>query len=191
MAPDFWTRFQPDITSLKMLSLNPRPATPGDGPVLSIGYREAGSLAAEHLMARGCAQLAVLGRAPLRVSGFQGSARLTAAPAHCFLPSETTALASWIREAAKPLGIFALTDILALKVIRLVQRLGLRVPEDVRVVGHDDSEFAAHIDPPLTTIRQSYREQGRESIRMIVRMMYGETVPSKVIQPALIARESA
>ncbi len=191
MAPGFWSRFEPAIDSLKMLSLNARSASPGHVPVLSIGYQEAGSLAADHLVARGCARLAVIGRAPQRILGFQGSARLKATPVHCFQPSETTALASWIREAAKPVGIFALTDILALKVIRHVQRLGLRVPEDVRIVGHDDSEFAVHLDPALTTIRQPYREQGREAVRMIIRMMYGETVDSKIIQPALIVRESA
>jgi DNA-binding LacI/PurR family transcriptional regulator len=69
--------------------------------------------------------------------------------------------------------------------------MGMAVPEDVRLIGGDDLDFASHTSPPLTTIRQEFREEGREAVRMIVRHMYGETVDSKVIPPSLVVRESA
>jgi DNA-binding LacI/PurR family transcriptional regulator len=188
---DFWSRAPQDVKTLNMVFLNARQPLPAEFPSLSVGYQEAGTLVAEYLTGKGCASLAVVGSEPRRVAGFREEAARKAVPCRCLTPAETGDLAAWIQGQPKPVGLFAVTDILALKLIRQVREAGLRIPEDVRIVGHDNREFAAHLDPALTTVQQHYREQGREGIRMIIRMMYGETVPSSVIRPSLVKRDSA
>ncbi|HYY54684.1 MAG TPA: LacI family DNA-binding transcriptional regulator [Candidatus Dormibacteraeota bacterium] len=65
-------------------------------------------------------------------------------------------------------AVFAQSDLLALGAIACLRRRGLRVPEDVSVVGYDDIPVAAFVDPPLTTVRQPMREVGALAVRLIV-----------------------
>ena len=65
-------------------------------------------------------------------------------------------------------GIVCASDPLALGAIRAVRRAGLRVPEDVSVVGYDDSAFMSCTDPPLTTVRQPIESMGRAAIELLV-----------------------
>jgi DNA-binding LacI/PurR family transcriptional regulator len=64
-------------------------------------------------------------------------------------------------------GIVCASDLLALGTIRAVRRLGLRVPEDVSVVGYDDSALMMCTDPPLTTIRQPIEAMGRAAVKLL------------------------
>jgi LacI family transcriptional regulator len=187
----FWDRIQPDAGDLKMVTLNPCPHLPDCYPVLSVGYEEAGDMAASHLLARNCSSLGVVGQCPRRLSGFEKSALKGGVPVQRFAPSDMPSVVDWVRSRKEPAGLFCLTDILALKTIHSLNGAGLRVPEDVLVMGHDNRDFAAHIDPALTTIHHQYREQGREGIRTIIRMMQNEAVSSRVISPVLVARKSA
>ncbi len=61
----------------------------------------------------------------------------------------------------RPTAVLCFSDGLAMGVVRTAQSLGLRVPEDVSVVGFDDSPLAARVDPPLTTVRQDVSAKGR------------------------------
>jgi DNA-binding LacI/PurR family transcriptional regulator len=192
LEPGFWTGLNPDmVSSIRMVSLNPRETLPAGFCSVSLGYREAGEMAAKRLVERGCASLAVIGRAPLRTNGFMAAAQTALKSAVSFTPSDLDNLIAWIRDAPRPVGIFALNDILAMKVIHRLSGEHIRIPDEVRVIGHDNQDFAPHVNPPLTTIRQEYREEGRESLRMLVRLIYGETVQSKTISPTLVSRESA
>jgi DNA-binding LacI/PurR family transcriptional regulator len=191
LSSDFWERTHPDAKSLKMVALNARQPIPDCYPALLVGLKEAGFMAAERLVNGGCTSLAAIGRDPLRIGGFQSAIQSKGIPFRAFLPADSESLAAWIHDQPKPVGLFAMTDILALKTISLLNQRGLNVPDDVRIIGHDDREFAAHIRPSLTTIRQQYREQGREGIRMVIRMMYDGAVQSKVIPPTLVVRKSA
>jgi DNA-binding LacI/PurR family transcriptional regulator len=58
-------------------------------------------------------------------------------------------------------ALFAFTDISAMGAIRALRDSGLRVPDDVSVVGFDDIQNAAYQNPGLTTVRQPLREMGR------------------------------
>ncbi|WP_127584260.1 LacI family DNA-binding transcriptional regulator [Paenibacillus koleovorans] len=71
----------------------------------------------------------------------------------------------------RPTAIFAGMDQEAIRIMRLLQTIGLRVPEDVSVVGFDDLYFAANTSPPLTTIQHPVYEVGKEACRTLIRMI--------------------
>jgi DNA-binding LacI/PurR family transcriptional regulator len=69
----------------------------------------------------------------------------------------------------------------------------LRVPDDVALAGFDDLEFAAHLDPPLTTVRQGVRQQGAEAARALLQLL-GDPgrSPRRVLLPTeLVIRQSS
>ncbi|MFD0855519.1 substrate-binding domain-containing protein, partial [Actinomadura adrarensis] len=67
-----------------------------------------------------------------------------------------------------------------------------RIPEDVAVIGFEDSASAPLADPPLTTVHQSVEEMGRQMARLLIARIQGEQPPAPVIlQPHLVVRESA
>ena len=67
----------------------------------------------------------------------------------------------------RPTAVFVLTDAMAVGAIRAIRESGLRVPDDVAVVGHDDLEFAAYVDPPLTTVRVPIEEMAARAVQML------------------------
>lgn len=84
------------------------------------------------------------------------------------------------------------SDLMALGAIRMVRERGLRVPEDVSVVGFDDSTLVQFIDPPLTTIRQPVLAMGAAAVSHLVDAIEGQPVPPQeyVFQPELVLRGS-
>jgi LacI family transcriptional regulator len=69
---------------------------------------------------------------------------------------------------ARPTAIFAHSDITAYAVMNAAADCGLRVPEDVSIIGFDDIESAAQIHPPLTTIRQPFVEMGKQAAQLLL-----------------------
>lgn len=67
----------------------------------------------------------------------------------------------------RPTAVLACTDVLALGVLQAAAELGVRVPEDLSVVGFDDIEESHRASPPLTTVHQSLYEQGRDCARLL------------------------
>lgn len=90
-------------------------------------------------------------------------------------------------------AVFVYDDLMAIGAMRAYQEMGLRVPEDVAVVGYDDIPLATHITPPLTTVRQDKQAMGIEAMRMLIKLMQGEDLPESevVMQPELIVRCSS
>jgi DNA-binding LacI/PurR family transcriptional regulator len=84
------------------------------------------------------------------------------------------------------------SDPLALGAIRAVRRQGLRVPDDVSVVGFDDSRLMAVVDPPLTTVRQPVRQIALCAVEALVRQLDGATPDAHelLIDPELVVRAS-
>ena len=82
---------------------------------------------------------------------------------------------------------------MAMGAIWALNAAGLRVPEDVAVVGFDDIPAAADFTPPLTTVRQSGRDMGRVATQMLLKLIAGEPViERKVVLPAeLVIRKSS
>lgn len=84
------------------------------------------------------------------------------------------------------------SDIMALGVIRAVRQAGLRVPEDVSVIGSDDSQLLGFTDPPLTTVRQDVPAMSEAAVTAILEEIQGEPVVRReyLFAPELILRDS-
>lgn len=175
----------------KVVLLNCALKIPGV-PVVAMDERLGGRLAAERLLAGNCKSFAVAGEYKERKSGFEE--KLTAARYSTAKFSEDQSglrkLVKFCKSSPKPAGIFAVNDKLALIIIRSLRGAGLNVGRDALVVGYDDLELAADADPPLTTIHQPFREEGRQAARKLINLIYGETEQSVLISPRLVARES-
>jgi DNA-binding LacI/PurR family transcriptional regulator len=89
-------------------------------------------------------------------------------------------------------AICCANDMMAIGAIRAVRQQGLRVPEDVSVVGFDDSPLMGYIDPPLTTVRQPVREMALVAVRGILDEIAGVGSPHTelVFRPELVVRRS-
>ena len=88
-------------------------------------------------------------------------------------------------------AVFAMSDTVAMGVIRALSDIGRRVPEDVSVVGYDGIEMGKYFLPRLTTVEQPINDIARESVAMLMGMLEKGEEPRHVVVPAsLIERES-
>ncbi len=89
-------------------------------------------------------------------------------------------------------AIFCANDSTALGALEVIRSRGLRIPEDVALAGFDDLEFASHMDPPLTTIRQGVRDQGAEAVNCLFQLIGDrDGAPRRVLLPTeLVIRQS-
>jgi LacI family transcriptional regulator len=94
--------------------------------------------------------------------------------------------------AERPTAIFAGSDEMALGVIEAARERGLRVPQDLSVVGFDDTQLARMASPPLTTVRQPLWEMGGVALRTALRLAAGEALDSHHVELAtrLVVRGS-
>ncbi|WP_426625758.1 LacI family DNA-binding transcriptional regulator [Leifsonia sp. McL0607] len=91
-----------------------------------------------------------------------------------------------------PTAIFSSNDQMALGVLHASRLLGLRVPEDLALVGFDDIPEAAFFSPPLTTVRQDFPELGRRCVARLVALIEGrELAFAAPVAPVLVIRDSA
>ena len=75
--------------------------------------------------------------------------------------------AAW-REGLRPTAVLAMSDAMAIGVMRALRDRHLSIPGDVSVVGFDDIDLAQHVDPPLTTVNQPIRRKGEEAVRLLL-----------------------
>ena len=89
-------------------------------------------------------------------------------------------------------AIFCANDAMAAGALETIRARGLRVPDDVALAGFDDLDFAAELDPPLTTVRQGVREQGAEAAHALLQLIRDpDGGPRRVILPTeLVIRQS-
>lgn len=83
-------------------------------------------------------------------------------------------------------------DQMALGAIRALRDAGLRVPEDVSVVGFDDIPEAAYFDPPLTTVRQDFEALGQQCVEYLTTLIKAPQTPrhQRMLYPTFVARSS-
>ena len=84
-----------------------------------------------------------------------------------------------------PSAVFAGNDYQALGAIRAIQEHGLRVPEDISIVGFDELNFNPFLAIPLTTIRQPQYEIGRNAVEILLRILNGSagSAPEHIVLP--------
>jgi DNA-binding LacI/PurR family transcriptional regulator len=89
-------------------------------------------------------------------------------------------------------GLFVASDLMALGAMEVLKEAGRRIPEDVAVVGFDDSTAAIRADPPLTTIHLPFEQSAAEAVRILNELIAGQAQPQHVIMPTrLVRRDSA
>lgn len=93
---------------------------------------------------------------------------------------------------ARPTAVFVGNDTVALGALSAIHQRGLRVPQDIAVVGYDDIPIARFTIPPLTTVRTPALEQGRRAGEMLISLIRGEAPEAKQVrlESELIVRES-
>lgn len=90
-------------------------------------------------------------------------------------------------------AVFAASDAMALGALRALRERGRSVPDDVALVGFEDSSIALHSDPPLTTVHQPTEAMGRQMVRLLIARINGETIkqPVVILDTHLVIRASA
>ena len=174
--------------------------------VVDADNRAGGAAAVGHLLSIGRRRLAVLtgpqdmssgrdrldgARDALPLRGWTGRASSW--------PSVTTARTAVYARCVRcsttgliPDAVFAASDLMAVGALRVLREAGLRVPDDVALVGFDDSPVCRHTHPTLTSVHQPVEEMGRVMADLLLARIAGETVPPQTVLPTrLVVRASA
>jgi DNA-binding LacI/PurR family transcriptional regulator len=90
-------------------------------------------------------------------------------------------------------AVFTASDPMAIGAMRVLKEHGRRIPDDVAVVGFDDSPPARHTEPPLTSVHQPLEAMGREMARLLHLRIKGEAPerPTVILETHLVVRESS
>ena len=175
-------------------------------PSVSSDDEQGGTLAARHLIAKGCKHI-------IHISGELKYHRSSNERTYAFIREcEKSGTAYKLYEAPLALqkendyseivdtvfrenedfdGIFASNDIIASVCISAALSRGRRIPNDIKIVGYDDTNISSMIFPPLTTIRQDYRLLADTAISTLIDLMDGRRVPDKQVFPVtLIERKT-
>lgn len=98
----------------------------------------------------------------------------------------------WLALKDRPTAVFCASDRTAFGFISSLSEAGLRVPDDVSVVGFDDIDIASHFVPPLTTIHQPRRAVGEQAAKLLLNLLQGgqPTTASVQLEPWLVERKS-
>lgn len=166
--------------------------------------RAGGRLAAEHLLAQGHRSLVFLGDttgieiaeryrgADAAVAAFGKGASLQHIPVHLSIDEMTDEIAVALTGLENDIdGIVAASDAIAMATIRQLDERGIRVPEDVAVIGFDDLPLARHTVPQLTTIKQDIAKGAAEMVKCLKARLAGQEAKSLVMPPELVLRASA
>jgi DNA-binding LacI/PurR family transcriptional regulator len=185
--------------------LSGRPEHPMSISYVTVDQIAGGALVAEHLIGRGCTQIATI-CGPLdtpagqdRLTGFRTAMVARGRPDPVTVEGEFTwesgvaAMEQLLIEFPEVDGVFIASDLMANGALSVLRRHGRSVPDDVAVVGFDDSSAALSCDPPLTTVRQPVEDMAAEMARLLLRQVDRTDAPhaSVVFEPTLVIRESA
>ena len=106
---------------------------------------------------------------------------------------DRTPLITYLSNPSRPTAIFAANDQIAIALYRAAGSVGLRIPQDLSIIGFDNLDIAAHLNPPLTTVAQPFFEIGRQAAQILVSRLQGErdALQQITLAPQLIIRESS
>jgi LacI family transcriptional regulator len=180
-------------------------------PRVSVDSRVVGELAADHLIERGFQQFAYYGLrsvaySAVRQEGFDGrlntagfrSVSLLMPPTYRVRSQlwrdQQRKLVQWLSRLPKPVGLFAVTDYRARQALEACRQVGLRVPQQVAVIGVDNEEvICAYVQPRLSSVARNNRQEGYHAAAMLDQLIRHKPLPSmeETIPPVgVVARES-
>ncbi|MBI3369212.1 MAG: LacI family DNA-binding transcriptional regulator [Burkholderiales bacterium] len=172
----------------------------GQEVVVGSDNQHGGVCAAERFIALGRKELLFLGdvrHAEIheRLLGFQKRLKRAGLKAQTLVPAAftfgagfTAVQAHLARGQPAPDGLLAASDLLAMGAVRAFIDSGLRVPEDVSVIGYDDSPAGQTFAPPLTSVRQDWRHGGVLLARKVLDLASGLGAHSEIMPTELIVR---
>jgi LacI family transcriptional regulator len=186
--------------------VDPRLPLDEDIPCVSAAHAAGARAATNHLLALGHRRIGVLTgpngwlateerrngyHAALAATGVLPDARLEVESNWQIEPGAAAA-GTLLDLDPRPTAIFAFNDNMAIGAIQAARARGLRVPEDVSIVGFDDLEEAALVTPALTTVRQPLAEMGRMAVSLLLRLLDKQRVEALRVELAtkLVIRES-
>ena len=171
-------------------------------PTVDSDNLRGGQLATNHLLGLGHRRIAMLtGRADLlsaqlREQGYQAAL----ASAGVTIDKHLIAVGAYDAAGARrllarrtpPTAIFASNDVSAIATIEVARKVGLRVPEDLSVIGFDNIPESALCRPPLTTVQQPITTMGRRAVELLLQLIRGESPDDTHIRldVTLVLRES-
>lgn len=171
---------------------------------LSFDNRAGACLATRHLIECGHTRIAFVSGDPSQRDARERQAGYTDALTEAGIPVDPALLvpgdftepgglaaASRLLDSGVPFtAIFAANDQMAIGIALGLHRRQVRVPEDISLVGFDDLAPAKYAIPPLTTVRQSVYEMGREAAKAVLALLRGEAPAPMLPRPELVPRES-
>ncbi len=153
-----------------------------------------GKLAAEYLLQLGHRRILLLGNRPGCVEAFY---QVMGSSSDCFhyhiditYDGGRLAVERMLKDKLPVTAVFAYNDDNAAGVIYEAGRRGLKVPDDLSVIGVNDTEIAKMLSPQLTTIAQPQHEQGRKAAELLLDAINGKNSGDVILRPELIIRES-
>ena len=159
--------------------------------LLSLGYRRIAFLAGPGASESSTARQKGIERALAEVGQELPEQWLT--PGFPDIAGGFQAMMSLLGSENPPSAVLVYNDLMALGALHAIRSRGMRVPDDISLVGFDDISMAAHANPPLTTINQPKNRMGRLAVQLLLRMRRGELKPGDgyvLLESPLIIRES-
>lgn len=157
-------------------------AVEADVPFVDSDNKAGARMVVEHLVALGHQRIAML-RGPLRstnathrVDGYWGAMEDAGlSPRPDWVVSELDDLLALMRRPLRPTAVFVWSDDMAFQVLTMLRDVGLRVPEDVSVVGFDSVQACSQSVPPLTSVRQPVFDMAATATRLLISQIRGVT----------------
>ncbi|HBN57595.1 MAG TPA: LacI family transcriptional regulator [Lachnospiraceae bacterium] len=169
--------------------------------------KQGGAMAAEKLISCGCRHLLYIGNvnsvsmpADLRAEGFRDICEKRKVFYKEFSTEELQyndmrydeLLDNILKKYPETDGVFASSDFIGAQILQTCRKLGIRVPEDMKIVGFDDVNLASLTTPQLTTIHQPIKEMAETAIRLLDDSVAGKMVPRRTVLPVrLVERGTA
>ncbi|MCL1871442.1 MAG: LacI family transcriptional regulator [Promicromonosporaceae bacterium] len=191
-------------SSVPVVAVDPHTGT-GNASTIESDNVGGARAATRHLIELGHTRIAhVRGRtdlesAGLRERGYRDSLAEAGIPYDPELVRDGGYRAAWTLDAARelltlpdrPTAVFAANDLSAFGVLEVANELGLRVPQDLSIVGFDDIPEAASATPRLTTVAQPLQEMGARAVSMLLALLEGRPAEAHVRLPSrLVVRKS-
>ncbi|WP_017241692.1 LacI family DNA-binding transcriptional regulator [Streptomyces sp. SS] len=187
-------------TDLPLVMLDSDPSDPGASAHLNIDVADGMRRVTEHLLGLGHRRFLHLAsavpswtfdvRAAALADALRGAELRTVRSPLNVADAWTAAHAALDTREPRPTAVICDDDILAVGVLKVARRLGLRVPEDLSITGFDDLALATAVEPELTTVRLPAEEFGRRGMEALLAVLAGEPAPPVTLPVELVRRGS-